>query len=150
MIWPYYARIWKEESRSRIPALFSRESRNPNFCHCYPKYRFLFQSPIPCPNFGESCFQGAIKSRIPSQHCRNCHTHSEHTAHALLISSIMQWVPIGFFGIRDYFYFKPRIRDFTAKWGRDSGLKAFQGMPEIAIEITGLKNLIGEPLTGAY
>ena len=45
----------------------------------------------------------------PSQHCRSCHTHSEHTAHALLISSIMQWVPIGFFGLRDYFYLKPRF-----------------------------------------
>ena len=63
--WNFYARVWKEGSWYRIRAHFAIESRNPNFCHCYPKYRFLSQSPIPCPNFGESRFPGAFESRIP-------------------------------------------------------------------------------------
>ena len=29
------------------------------------------------------------------------------------------------FGIRDLRYLKAGIRDFTAKWGRDSGLKVY-------------------------
>ena len=60
--------------RSRIPTPFPQESRIPNFCHHHPKYRFLSQSGIPCPNFGESRFSGKSQisypinvSRIP--HC---------------------------------------------------------------------------------
>lgn len=47
-------------------ALFSRQSRVPNFSH--PEYRFLFHYRIPCRNFDESCFPGSwVKSRISSK-----------------------------------------------------------------------------------
>ena len=50
-------------SWSRIPTPFPQESRIPTFCHHHPEYRFLSQSGITCPNFGESRFSG--KSQIP-------------------------------------------------------------------------------------
>ena len=50
-----------------------------------------------------------------------------------------------FFGIRDFPSLKLGIRDFTAKSGRDSGLKvcAGGGMPKIALGITGLLEILG-------
>ena len=54
-------------------------------------------------------------------------------------------VPKRFFGIRDFPSLKLGIRDFTAKSGRDSGLKvcAGGGMPKIALGITGLLEILG-------
>ena len=56
-------------------------------------------------------------------------------------------VPNRFSGIRDFPCLKLGIRDFTARSGRDSGLKVFAegGMPKITLGITGLKNPIGNP-----
>ena len=50
-----------------------------------------------------------------------------------------------FSGIRNFLYLKLRIRDFTAKAGRDSGLKVCAGgeMPKITLGITGLLEILG-------
>ena len=47
--------------------------------------------------------------------------------------------------MRDFPYLKLGIRDFTAKSGRDSGLKvcARGGMPKITLGITGLLEISG-------
>ena len=69
----------------------------------------------------------------------------------------------GFFGIRDLRYLKAGIRDFTAKWGRDSGLKVYardadavNNRPVIygterkfGSRRTGLNNPIGAPQGGS-
>ena len=54
-------------------------------------------------------------------------------------------VPNRFSGIRDFPCLKLGIRDFTAKSGRDSGLKvrAGGGRPKIALGITGLLEILG-------
>ena len=43
-------------------------------------------------------------------------------------------------------YLKASIRDFQAKWGRDSGLKVGTrcGMPKITLGITGLSKNLGQ------
>ena len=61
--------FWVLGSGKRCPdpalsLLFSRESRIPQFCHSYTKYR-LFPVPHQCPNFGESRISGCVKSLIP-------------------------------------------------------------------------------------
>ena len=43
-------------------------------------------------------------------------------------------VPIGFFGIRDFPYLKPGIREMVARLG----IESMHGMPEIALGISGL------------
>ena len=55
-------------------------------------------------------------------------------------------VPNRFSGIRDFPSLKLGIRDFKAKSGRDSALKvcAGGGMPKIALEITGLLEILGQ------
>ena len=52
----------------------------------------------------------------------------------------------GFFGIRDLRYLKAGIRDFKAKWGRDSVLKVCKacGMPQITV---GLYTRLSENLS---
>ena len=57
----------------------------------------------------------------------------------------LESVPSRFSGIRDFLYLKLGIRDFTAKSGRDSGLKvcAGGGMPKITLGITGLLEILG-------
>ena len=49
-------------------------------------------------------------------------------------------VPNRFSGIQDFPCLKLGIRDFTARSGKDSGLKVFAegGMPKITLGITGL------------
>ena len=55
-------------------------------------------------------------------------------------------VPNRFSGIRDFPSLKLGIRDFTAKSGRDSGLKvcAGGGMPKITLRIKGLLEILGQ------
>ena len=50
-----------------------------------------------------------------------------------------------FFGIRDLPYLKAGIRNFNARWRRNSGLKIWMGcvMPKIAIGSTGLSENLG-------
>ena len=67
----------------------------------------------------------------------------EHFILSLLLPPLR--VPNRFSGIRDFPSLKLGIRDFTAKSGRDSGLKvcAGGGMPKIALGITGLLEILG-------
>jgi len=54
-------------------------------------------------------------------------------------------VPNRFFGIRDFRYLKPGIRDLKEKSGRVSRLKVCTGggMPKITLGITGLHEILG-------
>lgn len=48
-----------------FPFFFDDWFRIPNFCHLYPKYRFVCQNRIPSQNFGESLFQASGQFPYP-------------------------------------------------------------------------------------
>lgn len=48
-----------------FPFIFDDWFRIPNFCHLYPKYRFVCQYRIPSQNFGESLFPASCQFPYP-------------------------------------------------------------------------------------